>query len=74
MEKEIIVGSKKYLIRELLASELDDVDWDDKKLALKCQVIASCGISEDEYSKLTVRERLSIIKTINELNGVGDFQ
>jgi len=73
MEKEIDVNGRKFKIRELLAIELDDIDWNDKKQAIKKQVILSTGISEEEYAKLTVKERLEIIKEINEINGFSDF-
>ena len=74
MEKEVKVNGKVFKIRELKAVELDDINWDDKKEAIKKQVILSSGISESEYIDLTVKERLSIIKAINELNGFEDFQ
>lgn len=74
MEETIEVSGKKFVVRELLAVELDDIDWNNKPESVKREVILSTGISEDEYKKLTVKERLSIIKKINELNGFGDFQ
>jgi hypothetical protein len=69
MEKEIDVNGRKFKIRELLAIELDDINWDDKKEAIKKQVILSTGLNDADYFKLTVKERLSIIKEINQLNG-----
>jgi len=74
MNKTIKVGEKSFVVRELLAVELDDINWDDKKEALKKQVIISTGISEQEYSSLTVKERLAIVRAINEINGFEDFQ
>jgi hypothetical protein len=74
VDYEIEVNNKKFKIRELLAVELDDVDWSDKKNAIKKQVILSTGISEDDYSKLTVKERMAIIQQINKINGFEDFQ
>jgi hypothetical protein len=74
MENEIEVNSRKFKIRELLAIELDDVDWNDKKIAVKKQVLLSTGMSEEDYSKLTVKERLKIIVEINKINGFDDFQ
>jgi len=74
MQKEIVVGERKFIVRELLAIELDDVNWDDRKEAVKKQVLFSTGIDEETYNKLTVKERLQIIQTINEINGFGDFQ
>lgn len=75
MQKEIVVGERKFLVRELLAVELDDtMDIQDKKLALKKQVTLSAGLNDEEYAKLTVKERIAIINAMNELNGVGNFQ
>jgi len=73
MEKEIAVNGRKIVVRELLAIEIDDINWDDKKESLKQQVILSTGMKDEEYQKLTVRERLTIVQAINELN-YGDFQ
>lgn len=72
--KEIEVNGKKFVVRELLAKDVDDINWDDKKEALKKQVILSTGISNEEYDKLTLKERLTIITSINEINGLLDFQ
>lgn len=69
MEKEIKVGDKTFKVRELLAIELDDIDFTDEKESVKKQVCLSTSISEEEYKKLTVRERLAIIKCMSELNG-----
>lgn len=74
MEKEIIVGQKKFIVKEMLAKDMDDIDFNDKKTAVKKQVMISTSISEDEYTNLTVKERLAIIKAINDVNGFADFQ
>lgn len=73
MQKELELNGKKITVRELLAIELDDINFDDKKEAVKKQVTLSTGISEEEYNKLTVKERLSIVNAINDLN-FQDFQ
>ena len=70
---EVEVNGKKFQVRELLAIEVDDINWDDKKEAIKKQVMLSSGMKEEEYVKLTVKERLGIVNAINELNFV-DFQ
>lgn len=75
MEKEINVNGKVFKIRELLASEFDICsDIVDKKESLKKQVLFSTGMSEEEYSKLTFKERLTIVQTMNDVNGLADFQ
>lgn len=72
--KKITVEGRTFDVRELRAVELDDLDWTDKKLVLKQQILLSTGISEQDFLDLTLRERLAIVNTINELNGLGDFQ
>lgn len=72
--KEIKVGDRLFKVRELYARELDTIDWNDKANALKKQVQLSTELTDDEYDKLTVKERMALIKTMNELNGVADFQ
>jgi len=74
MKKEITIGDKKFIVRELLAIEVDDINWDDRKEAIKKQVMLSTGINEQEYNSLTMKERLHLINTINEINGLQDFQ
>jgi uncharacterized protein YbaP (TraB family) len=69
MVKEVEVNEKKFKVRELLAVELDDINWEDKPNAIKKQVMLSTGLSEEEYKNLTVKERVRIIQAINEING-----
>lgn len=68
---EIDISGRKFQIRELLASEFDKIDFSSPDKGLKEQVILSTGMSSDEYSSLTVRERTAIVKAILEIN---DFQ
>ena len=72
--KEVEVNGKKFVVRELLAKDVDDINFDDKKEAVKKQVILSTQISEEEFNNLTMKERLVIFKIINEINGIEDFQ
>ena len=76
MEKTIEVNGKTFKVRELLATELDDIlALPEAKQHLKLQVTKSTGISEEEYLKLTVKERLAILLVTNDLNGLNeDFQ
>ena len=74
MEKEIEIDEKKYKVRELLGIEVDDINFENKKEAVKRQVMLSTGISEEEFNKLTLKQRLKIINVINEINGLQDFQ
>jgi hypothetical protein len=71
--KELVIGDKKFVIRELKAREVDDIDFDNKKEAIKKQVMFSTGMSEDTYNELTFYERLKLMNDINELNGLLDI-
>ncbi len=71
-EKEVIVDEKKFIVKELKAKVLDDINWDDKKAALKTQVQLSTELSDAEYDELSIRERIAIVKTINEINGFSE--
>ena len=74
MQKEIEVNGKKFIIRELLAKEVDDanVDWNNQTEARKVQLTLATGITSEDYDKLTMKERLKIQQTFNELN-IEDF-
>ena len=70
---EVKVGEKTFRLRELLATEVDDIDFEDKKGAIKKQVMLSASLSDAEYNTLTLKERLALLKAISELNGLNDF-
>jgi hypothetical protein len=72
--KEVKVNEKIFRVRELLGIESDEINWEDKKEGLKKQVMISTDITEDAYNKLTMKERLAILRAINELNTPDDFQ
>ena len=70
--KILEIGGKNIKVRELFATEYDELDFEkDKKLAIKKQISISANINDTEYNNLTFREKMLIIKAINELN---DFQ
>jgi hypothetical protein len=69
MQKELKIGEKTFIVRELLAIELDDINFDDKKESIKKQVMLSTGLSEEQYKNLTIKERFGIVNAINEING-----
>jgi hypothetical protein len=71
--KTITVGTKNFTVRELLGTEYDTIDFTNRVESVKKQIILSTGISETEYNSLTVKERLSILDVINQLNKP-DFQ
>ena len=68
MKREIEVEGRKFIVRELLGIEVDEINFEDKKEAIRKQVTLSTGLTDDEYNKLTVKERLSIMNVIGEIN------
>jgi len=75
MNKEIEVNGKKFIVRELLAIEVDNanVDWNNQNEARKKTLMIATGLTNEDYDKLTMKERLKIQQTYNELN-IEDFQ
>lgn len=71
MEKNVEVNGKKFIVRELLATDVDDIDFKNPKEVAKKQVQLSTGMSDDEYLKLTFNERKKLIEAINDVNGLG---
>jgi len=74
MQREVIVGENKFVVRELLAVEVDkaDINWNDVNDSRKKQIMLSTSLTSEEYDKLTMKERLKIQQVFNELN-VEDF-
>ena len=70
-KEEVKFEDKVFVVRELLAREVDEIDFKDTKGALKKQLLLATGMSEVDYNELTFNERLILQKKLNELNGVG---
>jgi len=73
MQKNIEVNGKTFIVKEILAIDLDKIDFTNKIDAIKMQVVLSTGISDEDYKQLTIKERLYIINAINDINGLSDF-
>ena len=69
----IMLDGKKSKARNVIYGMLEGLA-EDKKEAIKKQVMLSTEISETEYNNLTMNERLKIFQAINEVNGLMDFQ
>lgn len=66
--KEVIVGERKFIVKELKAIQLDDINFEDRKSAVKMQVQLSTGLNDEDYNNLTVKERGALLRAIDELN------
>lgn len=74
--KEIEVNGSRFVVRELLATEFDEiVKLDNSDKRTEELVKKSSSLTDEQYRNLTARERGVIINTINILNGWNeDFQ
>jgi hypothetical protein len=82
MQKEITVGERKFVVREMLAIEFDKIMEEIKdivddsirsKESFKKQIMITASLSEKEFSELTIKERTSIGVVMNQLNDISDF-
>jgi len=67
---------KTLVIHEFLSPEFDEVMKIEDNVDRITKMIKLCSdLSDDEYNKLTIRERSKITEIMNELNGWNeDFQ
>lgn len=74
-QKEIEVNGKKFKVHELLATEFDETQKIEDAVERVVKLIkVSSDMTDEDYTKLTLKERSKIMDTINELNGWADFQ
>lgn len=78
VQKNIEVNGKKFIVRELLAIEADEIlDMNLTKTSerLRERLKKQCDLTDEDYKTLTERQRDSILKVMNTLNGWNeDFQ
>lgn len=68
---EVVVGDRKYTIKELKYKDLTEFsdNPDKKELAKKIMILAT-DMTEEEYDSLSVKDGLKIMSAVNELNGL----
>jgi len=74
MEKKVTVGDKEYTICEIKYKDVAGSTDLNQAEAAKVIMMSSTGMSEEEYSNLSMKDGLEIQKVINEINGLEDFQ
>lgn len=75
MEKEIDIGSKKVVIKEIKYIDLIDINPEDKRgTAIKLFKHAT-NLTDEEINNISAKEGTKLMQEINNLNGFGqDFQ
>ncbi len=75
--KKVTISNKEYEVKELLAvqsDELMDMDLDKPSKRIITRLKMQCGITDEEYSKITEKERDLLLGAMNEVNGWGKFR
>ena len=74
-EKTVEVNGKTFKVHELLAIEFDEIQKVEDRVENVVALIKKCAdMSDEDYAKLTLKERTAVMNTINEINGWTDFQ
>ena len=77
MEKEVLIGDKKYIVKEITYLQALELDGLNKVDVAKKLLNQSIGLTDDEISKLSIVDGITLQKTINDINnfsGIEDFQ
>jgi aminoglycoside phosphotransferase family enzyme len=71
--KEVTIGDKKFIVKELLAIDVDTLDYSTPekiKESSKKELMFATGLTEDEYKVLTFNERRVLRDEVNAINGL----
>ena len=74
---KVKINDKEYEMRELTYLEVIEIEEIKQKSiseAVKTMLSKSTGLSDEEITKLTVREGTKLQEEINKINGFQDFQ
>jgi hypothetical protein len=74
MEKEVIVGEKKFVVKDIKYKDAIKFGQMSNEDAAKQMMLMSTEITEIEFENLSMKEGFEIQKVINELNGFADFR
>lgn len=75
MKQETLeIEGKVYTISELKYKDVTSIGDISKEEAGKKLMILSTGITDEEYNELSMKDGVSVMKVINKLNGLEDFQ
>lgn len=70
-EKKITLSSgKEYVVKEVLYKDVVSKTTDvSKEEAAKVLLQLSCGLTDDEYNTLSMKDGIALQKVVNEING-----
>jgi len=75
-EKIVKVNEKEYTVTELKYKDIAEVSDLSKSEVAKALLVKATGISNEEYDELSMKDGITLMSAVNELNGLtnGDFQ
>ena len=73
-EKKITISTgKEYTIKEVKYKDMvANASADNKVQSAKFLIQASCGMTDEEYEVLSMKDGITIQKEVNEVNGLND--
>ena len=69
-EKEVKIGDKTFVIRELKYKELTGIGTTDQAVLAQKLIQLSTNISDEEYDNLSMKVGIELTTEINKLNGI----
>jgi len=73
MEKEIVIGDKKFIVKEIKYKDLISKTMNtSKEDAAKQLILMSVGITEEEYDNLSMKEGITLQRAVNDINGLNE--
>lgn len=73
-EKKVLIGDKEFIVKELLYKDVTSLADLDKIEMAKKMLILSVGLTDEEYNVLSMSDGIKLQQSVNELNGLSDFQ
>ena len=71
-EKVILSNGKEYIVKEVLYKDVVENASENKSEAAKMLLKLSTGMTDEEYSTLSMRDGIKLQKVVNEVNGFGE--
>lgn len=75
-EKTLKIEDKEYTVKELKYKDIAEVSDLKKSEVAKSLLMSSTGITNEEYDELSMKDGITLMSAVNELNGLTgeDFQ
>ena len=69
-EKEVKVGDKTFVVRELKYKELTGIGTTDQAVLAQKLIQLSTNMTDEEYDNLSMKDGIELTNEINKLNGI----